>query len=102
MFNGLVVDQPDGIGDMWYGLARGGFIAKVADNGKMTVNMTTGFGTVPVLVMGCGDYGDTYRVCFWQKLKNGKECCIEFDLSSSHGSDEPSVGGSAWLRDFSE
>ena len=57
-------------------------------------------GTIPVIVGWCNDENDAYGVHFWQKLKDGRECYISFDLRSSRESGHVSVGGEAWLRDF--
>ena len=58
--------------------------------------------TVPVLVAWCDDESDSYRVTFWQKLKNGKECYIDFDLRTDRKTGEPDVFGWAWLREYNE
>ena len=78
----------------------------VKDNGMATVSGTLLgeelFGTVPIRIGWCDDESDAYGVEFWQKLRNGKECFISFDLRSHRESGESSVFGSAWLREGNE
>ena len=57
-------------------------------------------GTIPIIVGWCNDENDAYGVHFWQKMKDGRECYISFDLRSSRESGHVSVGAEAWLRDF--
>ena len=79
---------------------------EVKDNGMATVSGTflgeEISGTVPILIWWCDDETDCYNVIFWQKLDNGKECCIWLDLRSHRESGETSVWGEAWLRSLYE
>ena len=78
----------------------------VKDNGMATVSGTLLgeelFGTVPIRIGWCDDESDAYGVEFWQKLENGKECFISFDLRSHRETGETSVFGQAWLREGNE
>ena len=78
----------------------------VKENGMATVRGTflgeSVSGTVPVLIGWRDDEVDCYGVEFWEKLENGKECHIWFDLRTYRESGETSIYGSGWLREDCE
>lgn len=57
-------------------------------------------GTQKALVWWWNGYDDCCHVYFHQKLKNGKECHLDFDLRTGHGVGSASLSGSGWIQQF--